>query len=216
MIRRTIRLIREVNPGIKIHVITWHNELKFNDVIVIDTKTQPDQMTDTMLFSASWWSDRNIFLAGDVVFGKDTMQKILDYRTDEISMFYRDIYPTKDYAERFAFRFTRADIEVVSNLLKKSSRMFKGTTYEQDFGFTKVCYATHDERVLWLIAPIEYTDGTHRYIPFIRSFRDFCIHHVYPFWKPRRIFTLIPVSDDITTDIDTLKEYEEFLALGVV
>lgn len=216
IIRRTIRLIREFDPAIKIHIISWHDVLRFDDVIYIDTGTKPNQMTDSMLLSEPYWGDQNIFLTGDTVFGESTMREILSYK-DGVTMFFRDSCPTKPHAERFAFRFSKEDKDTVIALLQKSSRVFTGTSYETDFGMTKICYATHNERWLWLIAPITYTDGTHGFIEYIRPVRDYLIYKLWPYiWKPDNTFSLIPIDDAITTDIDTMEEYEDFLKLGLV
>jgi hypothetical protein len=216
MIRRTIRLVREINPEIKIYMITWHPELMFDDVTVIDTRTRPPQLTDTILFSKPYWQDRNIFLTGDTVYDKGTMAKILSDGED-ITIFCRDSCPMKPSSERFTFSFSKDDSEKVTRLLQKCSRIYLGTTHEGCCGLGKICYSTKPEFLIGLVSPVLYIDGTHNYLHLIRPFRDFFIFHIYrDFWKPWNTITLKPVTDNITTDIDTPEEYRDFLALGVV
>jgi hypothetical protein len=215
IIRRTIRLIREIDPSISIYMLTWKPELMFDDVIVIDTGGRPPQLSDTILFSRPYWKERNIFLTGDTIYGERTMKKILADMKG-ITVFYRDSCPTKPSSERFTFSFSIEDSERVIQLLQKSSRIYTGTTHETCCGLGKICYATKPEYLMWLISPIVYIDGTHQHIRLVRPFRDFFIYSIHQFWKPWDTIRLVPVDDAITTDIDTMEEYNTFVSLGLV
>jgi len=203
IIRRTIRLLKEDDPTIQPYVVTWHNELKFSDVKVIDTKTQPSQLSDTILLTEPYWGDKNVLLLGDVVYTESAIRNILA-NDNGISIFYRDRCPNKPHSERFALTFPKEYSDVLKELCIKSARIFKGTDFEDAGGFYKLCYATHKESLLPYVSPVKCNK-------YIRPFRDFIIFHIYPAWKPKQTLTLVPISDLITTDVDTKEDYENLL-----
>ena len=216
IIRRIIRQIREVDPNIKIHIITWHNSLKYPDVGIIDTIKKPDELADSILFSVPYWGERNIILVGVAVFSDKVIKNILLYN-GKFAIFGTVCCPTKNGSERFAISFLKEESQTVINLLKKSARIFKNSAWEGVAGLQKLCYATHDERLIPFICPYFY----HRnemplHIRIVRPFRDFLEYHIMYLWIPRRIMKYINIKDPITTDIDSIEEYNKFIASKVV
>ena len=217
IIRRMIRQVREFNPDIKIHVITWHDELKFDDTIIIDTKIKPMQSSDSVLFSVPYWGDRNVVLVGDGVFTDETLRDILSYNGD-FAMFGRLSCSVKPGSERVAFAFGKTESQKVIDLLKRTNQIFKNSSREDFGGLQALCWATHEDWELLLTLPLTYTDKKMPlYIRIIRPVRDYLAYRVFfNLWKPRKIIKFIPVVDSITTDIDTVEEYNLFVESVVI
>lgn len=201
IIERTIRLVKQHSPGIKIYLVTWHDLLKNPGVTVIDTITQPPQLSDTILYTVPYWGDHNVLLLGDVIFSEDAIDKILSCG-EGAHIFYKDICPNKPCSERFALSFTKSFRETMILLCMKSSKFFKGTTYEQVGGLVKLCYSTYPGYLMDYITPVNNNNP-------LSHVRDFMIFHVLPIWRMGPVFKFILIEDHITTDIDTEEEYEK-------
>ena len=207
LIRRTIRMIREFDNHIPIYVVTWHDELKFPDVIVVDTKTRPRQLQNTILATEPYWGDRNVFLLADVIFDKTTLRKILSYSGDPV-IFAADKCPAKSHSERFALTFPRVQSERIKDLCSQSAQLFEGTSMENHGGLGKLCFSTRDTWKIPFISPLTPTTPFWR---FVRPARDYLIFNIYPhFWKPSPPLSLILVDGNLNTDIDTEEEYKQF------
>lgn len=77
IIKRTIRLIKEVDPLPKIYVVAWRDEFKeLEDVTVIDTVDATPCLAKAMEYSIPYWNDSNAILMGDVVFNKRVIETI--------------------------------------------------------------------------------------------------------------------------------------------
>ena len=207
IIRRTIRQVREHKPDAAIWVVTWHPDLMFPDVAVIDTGTQPPQLADSMLWSKPLWGDRTIFLLGDVVYGDQALRDILEY-SGPLAVIGRDHCRIKPNSERFALTFPGHQNKTVAELLRKSTSIFANTAYENIAGIYKICLASQPawKRIHCTDYPVH---------SLLRPFRDYFVWHVLggPLWYPDTFRTIL-VDDDMTTDIDTPEDYAAFLELG--
>jgi|WetSurMetagenome_2_1015567.scaffolds.fasta_scaffold10860_10 hypothetical protein len=213
IIRRTIRLVREYDPYIKIYMITWHDALKFDDVEIIDTVKQPPQLSDSILLSQEFWGERNIFLLGDVIYGPKTLKKILSY-DGRCAVYARDNSLINKHAERLALTFSDEASSDVKYLCEKASQLFKGTIFERGAGLQKICYATKSKRKLFYLSPLIFKTPL---FWLIRPIRDFLIFHVWTeLWKPDPPISIVIINDVITMDIDSPADYQNFIDLRVL
>ena len=210
IIRRMIRQVREHKPDAAIYIVTWHPELMFPDVNIINTILQPEQLAHSMLWSEPYWGPRNIFLLGDVIFGDRAIQMVLDY-TGPLAVFGRDECPIKGN-ERMALSFPIWGKGAFLQLLHKSIPLFRNTALENSGGICKVCLAT---KPYWKMILTNCVQFRSIFYPLVRPFRDFFVWHVLggPLWYPETFRTIL-IDDDITTDIDTPEEYAAFLEMG--
>lgn len=77
LIRRTIRMVHEIDPSIKVYVVSYRPELKFYDCEYIDTKKPTKSLSCTLKMTVPYWTDYNYFLMGDAIFTKEVLLDIL-------------------------------------------------------------------------------------------------------------------------------------------
>lgn len=215
LIRRMVRQIREIVPDAQIHILTWHDALRFPDVTIIDTHKRPPELADTILLSEPYWSTYNVVLMGDVIYDKNTLAEILEYSENlNIWARYADIN-FKDHSERFSLTFPYDYRHQVRALLLRASGMYGQPDIDGSAGMRKICYATKPEWVVNLTTTRRFDSP---FYSLIRPFRDFFCCHFIDYrsdWLPDPPVTLRYVNDYLTTDIDNWDEYYSVLRRGV-
>jgi len=212
IIRRMIRQVREHKPDAAIYIVTWHPELMFPDVNIINTILQPEQLAHSMLWSEPYWGPRNIFLLGDVIFGDRAIQMVLDY-TGPLAVFGREKCPVKDHSERFSLSFAYREKESLKDLCHKTASLFRNTAWQNSGGLRNLCLATQPYIKMILTNCVPFRSILY---PLVRPVRDFILWHILggERWKPGPAINLVLIDDDITTDIDTPEDYAAFLEMG--
>ena len=213
IIQRTIRQVMSMMPDAKVYVLTWHDALlTIKDVTVIDTKTRPKELADTILLSMPYWTERNIVLMGDTVFGDAALRTILFHPDDAVTIFARNSYLSghKPGSERFALFFISKHADYVKAVLHRASSVLGSIGETGHSGMRKICYAT---RPGWQIQFITNTPIN----PVIRPARDFILYHIIKdrFWQPALPAKLEIINDMVTTDIDNWEEYFAYIRSGV-
>lgn len=192
IIRRTIRLVREYDPDIPIYVVTWKPDLKFDDVLVVDTVKPTNTVTDTILFTEPWWSQTNVFLLGDVVYYPQSLRKILNSRC--LKMFGSTACNGKGYSERFALTFQACDRDV---MMKKCVECESLLDMKMG-GLARLSITFKHPAVQKLV---------YLHVPGLQPVKSFIGNKVFKnlWWKT----SMFEEIGDQTYDIDTPEEYEE-------
>lgn len=187
IIRRTIQLVREINPNIPIYIVAFRKELFFTDVLIINTHMCPGSVSKTILFCEPYWDQRNVFLMGDTVFYPETLKQIL-CSTGYTSV--GKVIGMPFSGERFAICFSHEDYDTVVNACINA---------ENEHGLREFCLAHHPTiKKLLKIKPM-------------RPVIHFTLYHVVIHFV--NFFTLKKHIElhDATEDIDTPIEYQEYL-----
>lgn len=104
IIRRTIRLIRAVDPAPSIYVVSWRSELRFDDTKFIDTGTTTRCLNESMLYTVPYWGQANCIIMSDVIFTEEVIRTV--YEHSHITLAYGRYEDDKHgNPERYALTF---------------------------------------------------------------------------------------------------------------
>lgn len=192
LLRRTIRLIREINPKIPIYVVAFRKELFYKDVIVINTHGSTETVSESILFTEPYWGQRNVFLTGDAVFYPESLREII-YSTGYFSA--GKVYKKEHSGERVAIGFDIKDHEKVCDVCVAAGK---------NHGLRWFCISHHP--IVKKLIETEYPLG-------LRPVVHFGVYHII--LKVVNFYTLTNHLElsDATTDIDTPEEYQDYLKL---
>ena len=117
LIERTARLVMEQKKR-RVCCVSRNPRISLpqHDMLLV---SQTDSLTETILATCPYWSDRNVFLLGDVFYSERAMSLILECQRD-LAFFGRP-WPSSfvkcGHGEMFGLTFTADTTDVMHNLL---------------------------------------------------------------------------------------------------
>jgi len=194
IIKRAIRLIRDVHPGIPVYIVSWRHEFEFPDCGYIYTGQATPSLSHSILFTIPYWKQVNYIFLGDVIYTPELVREILD--TTSLTLF-GSYHPFKGYTERYAVVFSFKDGQNVVDYLVTSVKFKDGGLEALAHSMRWWTYLIHRVKVM-VVPRKDARSRTHG--------------KIWQFWNN---LWMVPgvarvVRDSRVMDIDTFEEYFDY------